>query len=312
MGSERSKVVVEPRLNIERNHSAIDRWIVGANWIDRPAEVLQHWVLKLYQLAGRPGRSVKDVLHGTRPLGHPLHPVLSDVPLGAFSVMVVADWLAIFSRAISPQIGVFCLVIGILGMVAAAAAGYTDYAGTFGKERRYAAIHGVAMTLLLLVMILSLVLRRQHSGVIAGVLISTAAYAAMLWAAYLGGHLTFVFGTMVNHNAFLEGPTEWTSVGTGRDFAEGKLIRVKAGEMAVLVVRLGGRLNAIAATCCHAGGPLEEGKLAGDIVTCPWHGSRFCVADGRVLRGPAAFDQPALLVREEDDQVQVRLPAPLH
>jgi nitrite reductase/ring-hydroxylating ferredoxin subunit len=101
-------------------------------------------------------------------------------------------------------------------------------------------------------------------------------------------------------------------VGAVKKFAEGKPVRVNAGDMPVMVVRLGGRLNAIAATCSHAGGPLEEGKLTGDIVTCPWHGSRFCVTDGRVEGGPATFSQPAFEVRESDGKVEVRLPAPLH
>jgi len=314
MALERRGVVVEARENIERNHSALDRWMEGATWLDRPAETLQNWILKLYELGGAPGRSLKDLLHGTRPLGHPLHPALTDVPVGAFTVMVLADWLALFTRAIPSEIGPFCLIIGILGMLAAAAAGYTDYTGTFGKERRYAVVHGLTMTALLVAMIISLVLRyRSSAGLFfIGILISTVAYLVLVWAAYLGGHLAFGLGTMVNRNAFAEGSTEWTSVGSAKDFSEGKLVRVTAGEMPVLVVRLAGRLNAVAATCSHAGGPLDEGKLEGDVVTCPWHGSRFCVADGLVKGGPATFDVPAFLVREEGDKVEVRLPAPLH
>jgi nitrite reductase/ring-hydroxylating ferredoxin subunit len=117
---------------------------------------------------------------------------------------------------------------------------------------------------------------------------------------------------MVNHNAFAEGVTEWTEVGPAEKFAEGQPVRVTAGHMPVMLVRLGGRLNAIAATCSHAGGPLQEGELEGDIVTCPWHGSRFRLTDGRVEGGPATFDQPAFLVREHEAEVEVRLPAPLH
>jgi nitrite reductase/ring-hydroxylating ferredoxin subunit/uncharacterized membrane protein len=298
----------------EPNPSAFDRWIDGAGWLDRPAEVVQGWVLKLYELLGAPGALLKSLMHGTKPVGHPLHPALISVPLGAFAVMVVADWLAVFTRAIPSEIGPFALIIGILGMVAAAVTGYTDYTGTFGKERRYATVHGVTMTTLFVVMIVSLILRYAHSATLFfdGVLLSTAGYLAMLWAAYLGGHLSFGFGTMVNRNAFAEGVTEWTDVGTPKKFAEGKLVRAQAGDMPVLLVRLGGRLNAIAATCSHAGGPLEEGTLEGDIVTCPWHGSRFCVTDGRVKGGPATFNQPAFLVREAEGKVQVKLPAPLH
>jgi nitrite reductase/ring-hydroxylating ferredoxin subunit/uncharacterized membrane protein len=298
----------------EFNRSGFDRWVQKQDWLDRPAEVVQGWVLKLYEVLGSPGATLKSLMHGTKPVGHPLHPALIAVPLGAFAVMVLGDWLALLTRAIPSEVGPFALIVGILGMLAAAVTGYTDYTGTVGKERRYATVHGATMTVLLVAMLVSLALRYGHSATLffTGVLVSTAAYLVMLWGAYLGGHLSFGFGTMVNRNAFSEGVTEWTEVGAPKKFAEGKPVRVQAGDMAVLVVRLSGTLNAIAATCSHAGGPLEEGTFEGDIVTCPWHGSKFCVADGRVENGPATFDQPAFLVREEHGKVEVRLPAPLH
>jgi nitrite reductase/ring-hydroxylating ferredoxin subunit/uncharacterized membrane protein len=301
-------------MSVERNRSGFDGWIEKQGWLDKPGEVVQGWVLKFYEVLGAPGALLKSLMHGTKPLGHPLHPALISVPLGAFAVMVLADWLAVFTRAIPSEVGPFALIIGILGMLAAAVAGYTDYTGTIGKERRYATVHGATMTVLLVAMIVSLALRYGHSATLffTGVLVSTAGYLVMLWAAYLGGDLSFRFGTMVNHNAFAEGVTEWTEVGPVKKFHEGKPVRVQAGDMPVMLVRLGGRLNAIAATCSHAGGPLEEGELEGDIVTCPWHGSRFCVTDGRVESGPATFDQPAFLVREREGKVEVRLPAPLN
>ena len=301
-------------MSVERNRSSFDRWVEKQAWLDSPAEAVQGWILKLYEVLGSPGATLKSLLHGTKPVGHPLHPALTDVPLGAFTVMVLADWLALFTRAIPSEIGPFSLIVGILGMLAAAATGYTDYTGTVGKERRYATIHGATMTLLLLAMLVSLVLRYGHSNTLffAGVLISTVAYLVMLWGAYLGGHLSFGFGTMVNHNAFLEGVTEWTEVGPAKKFEEGRLVRVEAGDMPVMLVRLGGKINAVSAVCSHAGGPLDEGTLEGDIVICPWHGSRFCVVDGRVEGGPATFAQPSLLVRESDGKVEVRLAAPLH
>lgn len=301
-------------MSVEHNRSGFDRWVEKQGWLDRPGEVVQGSVLKLYEVLGGPGVTLKSLMHGTKPVGHPLHPALISVPLGAFAVMVLADWLAMFTRAIPSEVGPFALIIGILGMLAAAVTGYTDYAGTNGKERRYATVHGATMTLLLLVMLVSLALRYGHSATLffGGVLVSTVAYLVMLWGAYLGGHLSFGFGSGVNHNAFSAGVTEWTEVGLEKQFAEGKPVRVQAGDMPVMVVRLSGKLNAIAATCSHAGGPLEEGTLEDDIVTCPWHGSRFCVADGRVDNGPATFDQPSFLVREEHGKVEVRLPAPPH
>jgi nitrite reductase/ring-hydroxylating ferredoxin subunit/uncharacterized membrane protein len=296
------------------NRSGLDRWIEAAGWLDRPAEVVQGWIIRLYELPGRAGAELKSLMHGTKPIGHPLHPTLVSIPLGAFTVMVVADWLAIVSRQIPSEIGPFCLIVGILGMLAAAATGYTDYTGTDGKERRYATVHGATMTVVLVAMIVSLFLRYGHSAKLffIGIVVSTISYLVILWAAYLGGHLTFGFGTMVNRNAFLEGVTEWTEVGTSKKFPERKPVRVQAGDMPVMIVRRGGRLSAIAATCSHAGGPLEEGELEGDIVTCPWHGSRFCVTDGRVVGGPAIFDQPAFLLREAEGKVHLKLPRPLH
>jgi nitrite reductase/ring-hydroxylating ferredoxin subunit/uncharacterized membrane protein len=314
MAEKHKRVVVQSREKIERNRSALDRWIGSAAWIDRPAEEVQGAILKFYKALGGPGQGLKSLLHGTKPLGHPLHPALVAAPLGGFTVMFLADWLAIFFRAFPPLIGNFALVIGILGMVGSGATGYTDYTGTSAKARRYASMHGLIMTIALLVMIASLLLRYQAGGalVFASILVSSLAYFVILFGAFLGGHLSFGMGTMVNRSAFVQGVTDWTNVGSIVDFPEGKLVRAQAGDMPVLLVRLGDRLNAIAATCSHAGGPLDEGRLDGDIVTCPWHSSRFCVDDGAVKGGPATFDQPAFLVREENGKVQVRLPAPLH
>jgi nitrite reductase/ring-hydroxylating ferredoxin subunit/uncharacterized membrane protein len=314
MTDKHKPVAVQSREDIERNRSALDRWIGSAAWLDHPAKVVQSAILKFYTALGGPGQGLKSLLHGTKPLGHPLHPALTAVPLGGFTVMFLADWLAIFFRALPPVVGTFALIIGILGMVASAATGYTDYTGTSGRQIRYASIHGLIMTIVLLVMIASLVLRYEEGDGLsfAGVVVSSLAYFGILFGAFLGGHLSFGLGTMVNRSAFVEGVTKWTDVGLMVDFPEGKLVRAQAGDMPVLLVRLGDRLNAIAATCSHAGGPLDEGKLDGDIVTCPWHSSRFCIADGAVKDGPATFDQPAFLVRDENGKVQVRLPAPLH
>jgi nitrite reductase/ring-hydroxylating ferredoxin subunit len=53
------------------------------------------------------------------------------------------------------------------------------------------------------------------------------------------------------------------------------------------VFNVGGSFCATEAKCTHRGGPLNEGKLDGSTVTCPWHGTQFNVCTGAVLRGPA-------------------------
>ena len=82
--------------------------------------------------------------------------------------------------------------------------------------------------------------------------------------------------------------------------------RVDAAGVPVLLVRCEGEVCAIAHTCSHLGGPLSEGKLEGDVVQCPWHGSRFNVRDGRVVDGPATFPQPRFEVRTHEGQIEVR------
>jgi nitrite reductase/ring-hydroxylating ferredoxin subunit len=81
------------------------------------------------------------------------------------------------------------------------------------------------------------------------------------------------------------------------DIPEGGPTKLRVGINDVAVVRNGERILAVHAQCAHAGGPLAEGALVGDAVECPWHGSRFRLADGHVVRGPAMYDQPAYEVR---------------
>jgi nitrite reductase/ring-hydroxylating ferredoxin subunit len=69
--------------------------------------------------------------------------------------------------------------------------------------------------------------------------------------------------------------------------APGELRQFNVSDVEILVVNFDGRLLCLAARCTHAGAPLVEGELSGDILTCPWHGSRFRVTDGSVVRGPA-------------------------
>ncbi len=83
-------------------------------------------------------------------------------------------------------------------------------------------------------------------------------------------------------------------------------MRVDVADTAVVLVRLNGQIHAIANTCSHLGGPLNEGKLEGDTIVCPWHGSRFCLTDGKVEGGPAVYDARVFDVRVRDGQIEVR------
>ena len=292
--------------------SVVDRLIRSQRWLDPVGKFLQRVVGGIYRPLGRPGARLKSLLHGT-PLGHALHPILTDVPLGAWTVAIVADIAAEFGKR-GRDGGDLAVFLGVLAAYATVITGYTDFHETFGHERRVATAHGLIQTTVTILYTISWLIRWQApASHELAVWVSIAGYALLLAGAYLGGDLVFAIGTMVNRNAFAEGPvTEYVKVGQASDFEEGKMRKVEAGGMDVLVVRYEGKIHAIANTCGHAGGPLAEGEFDQGRVTCPWHGSLFRVRDGRVVGGPATFDQPRLTVREEGGAVEVKLARALH
>jgi nitrite reductase/ring-hydroxylating ferredoxin subunit len=153
----------------------------------------------------------------------------------------------------------------------------------------------------------SLIARRGKSRQ-KGIALSMLGYAIASFSAYLGGHLVFGEQIGVDHTATADQdqPKKFTAVMRASDLKERKPVRVDVEDAAVLLVRTGDTINALTNTCTHLGGPLNEGKLEGDSVRCPWHGSRFCLSDGKVLEGPATFDERVYEVRERDGQIEVR------
>ena len=288
--------------------SLMDRLVRSQRWLDPAGAFIQKLVGGIYKALGLPGQALKSFLHGTW-LGHALHPVLVDVPLGAWTVAIVAD-LAAYAGRLRAEVGDFCVLVGVLASYGALVTGYTDFHETSGDERRIGAAHGLIMTTTILLYTVSWLLRwlagsPAHAP---AVVLAAAGYLLMISGAYLGGDLVYRIGTMINRNAFVEGPKDqFLPVGRPQSFAEGNMKRVEAGGMPVLMLRHNGRLHAVANTCAHAGGPLDEGGLKGTIVTCPWHGSQFDIITGQVKRGPATFNQPTLTVRQTDDAVEVKL-----
>jgi nitrite reductase/ring-hydroxylating ferredoxin subunit len=102
----------------------------------------------------------------------------------------------------------------------------------------------------------------------------------------------------------------WTDVLAGADLPEETLTRVTLGEDGVLLFRTGGEVFAIGARCTHAGMQLTNGPVSGvgsnAMVTCRAHGSRFRIADGRVLGPPAQAPLPTYDVHEVNGRLEVR------
>jgi len=290
----------------------LDRIVRRQGWLDPLAEAVQTAVGAFYEVLGAPGKTLKDAVHGTYVFGHPLHPALTDVPIGAWTVAVLADWLFVATGRVPAVAGDLALAVGVAAAILAAITGFTDFHETNGFERRTASMHGLTMSLVLVIELVSLGLHLWAPGThMTAIALATGGWLIALAGAYVGGHLSFGIGTAVNHNAFFDGPMDYVKVGTRDDFPEGEMRRVESEGLPVVIVRQKGLLRAMGAVCAHAGGPLDEGKLEGEVVTCPWHGSRFRFGDGRVVGGPATFDQPPLVVRERGGIVEVKLAHPI-
>ena len=86
---------------------------------------------------------------------------------------------------------------------------------------------------------------------------------------------------------------------------QGKLVEVEGKKIALF--NLEGKYYAIDNTCTHRGGPLSEGELQGDEVTCPWHGAKFKVTSGDVLSPPAPQGVKCFLVRVTGNDLEVEI-----
>ena len=273
--------------------------------LDRLSDQIQPLVRDTFKSAGPAGREVKNFLHGTW-LGHPLHPALTDVPLGAWTAALALDAMESISGRRELGAGAdAAIAVGLVGAAGAAVTGLTDWSETSGRARKVGILHGLLNVGATALYTTSLVLRRKKKRG-AGVGFAMLGYAVSSASAYLGGHLVFSEQIGVNHAAAQAMPNEFVPVLPDAELEEGEMKRVDAGGVSVLLVRLEGAVCALAHTCSHLGGPLSEGKLEGDVVQCPWHGSRFNVRDGSVVDGPATFPQPCFEARVREAQIEVR------
>ncbi len=235
-------------------------------------------------------RPAKDALNGVW-LGHPLHPLLTDVPVGA---LTTASLLDVLGQRKSADIA---LATGVAGMAASAVAGLADGVDTFGDTRLHTTVHATVMSGSLALYLASLGVRALRPGARPlAVLLSMAGYAGMAAGAYIGGDLVFRSGNNVDRHAWDGAGKTWRSLGMD-DIPEGGLVAATAGKQRLVLFRDGASILALDDVCAHQGGLLHAGSIVDGCVECPIHGSRFRLSDGRVVRGPSVYDQPAFEVR---------------
>lgn len=274
----------------------ISTTIEQAESLDGPADAIAGFVHRLLP-AGR----LTSVLSGT-PLGHPAHPMLVSVPIGAWVSSVVLDLFGGESgRRSARRLAGF----GALAAVPTALTGLSDWSDTLGAERRVGLVHAATNDVALILFGSSWNARRRgkHRAGRRLALLGSVALGAGGW---LGGHLAYAIGVGVDTNAYLSGPSEWTDVANEVDLDEGRPVFTIAGTVPILLLRRGSSIVAMSDRCTHRGAPLHEGSIVDGCIQCPWHDSRFRLSDGQVARGPATRPQPMFEARVLDGRVQIR------
>jgi nitrite reductase/ring-hydroxylating ferredoxin subunit/uncharacterized membrane protein len=271
--------------------------------LDRWSDQLQRLVSVGVEQGGPAARRMKNWLNGVW-LGHPLHPALTDVALGAWSTGFLMDVVGARGPADA------AMTVGVLSAVPTALAGAADWSDTSGESRRAGLVHALLNSVGLALMVGSLFARRTERRAL-GVGLSTAGLFLSGISAWLGGHLVFALGTNVSRAAFEPTIDEFQVVARADALEPGKLFGAEANvdgaTVPLVLLKRGRAITAISATCTHWGGPLAEGKLvADDCVECPWHGSQFSVADGSVQQGPATVPAHVFEARINKGNVEVR------
>jgi nitrite reductase/ring-hydroxylating ferredoxin subunit/uncharacterized membrane protein len=282
-----------------RAHALSER-IASIAALDAPGSAIAKQIRGLLPAGG----GVKDVLSGV-PIGHAVHPLLTDVPIGAWTSATILDLVG--GEACRPAARKL-IGVGLAAVGPTALTGWTDWADSEpGNDtvRRLGMVHAVANVTAAALYGLSFAARRRGSHT-TGVLFGLAGATAMGAGGWLGGDLVFARGVGVNETVFDDEPRDWTPALDASMLVDDRPAHAQVGDLPVVIVKRNGSLYALADRCSHRGGPLHEGDLDGDCISCPWHGTRFRLQDGSVERGPSAYPQPVYEARINDGRVEIR------
>jgi nitrite reductase/ring-hydroxylating ferredoxin subunit/uncharacterized membrane protein len=274
-----------------------------AQVLDRPVSALSSLVVH----ALPPGRRT-DALHGV-PFGQPAHPALVRIPLGCWASAVLLD---LRGGPGAERAAATLIAAGVAAAVPAAAAGLADWSALHSHQQRVGLVHAISQAGATTLFAGSLLARAagRHGR---GKLLSAGGLLTATAGAYLGGHLALRLGAGVSHAEPIGhlAALGWHDLCPLAELPEGRPARRQLGYLSVLAVRDGDAVQVLADRCSHLGGPLHQGRVASAdgvaLVTCPWHGSAFRLADGAVLHGPSTARQPAFDARVTGARmVQVR------
>ena len=285
----------------------MQRIVDALPFLDEISDAVQPEVQKAVNAGGTTARNVLDGVW----LEAPLHPVLTDVPIGSWTAALVFDGLDLATGKRSVRHAADAsLVFGTLGALGAAATGLSDWRYLSGGSRRMGVAHALLNSIGLTLSVVSLV-QRATGRRNAGRLVFLTGYSISGMAAHLGGELSYHYGLRVDRNVFEKaGPDEFVAVLEEAELPADGMRRVEVEGVGVLLSRSSsGEVCAIAATCNHFSGPLEQGERDGDTVVCPLHSSRFDLCSGEVIDGPAVFPQSHYETRLREGKIEVKAAA---
>lgn len=269
------------------------------------ADAIQPAIKALFDGHDGGHRPIKNLLHGTF-LGHPLHPLLTDIPIGAWTVATACDVLDLCGIARHRDAADAAIVIGSLGSVAAAVTGLADWSDTKDEPRRLGMLHAVLNSAALTSYIVALIARRSGARRL-GLFASFAGYGLVGLAGFVGGELAFGMQLGVKHTVIPVQPLpEFVRALDVATLTDGFMHAAQVNQLPVLVTRIDGKTRAVSGVCTHRGAPLAEGEQTGHCVRCPWHGSRFSLDDGHVEEGPATFSLASYETQVSDGGVSLR------
>lgn len=273
--------------------------------LDRADRLLQGLSDGLFERLGVARRPILNFLHGTW-FGHPLHPVMTDIPIGAWTATLVLDAASLVTRYRGLTLGAdVTLALGLAGAAGAATAGLADWRHTDGAPRRTGLMHAILNGSATIAFLLSGIARWQHARGL-GQGLAWLGYGAMLVAAYLGGNLVYRHRLGTDHAERPDHKRRYAAVLAEGDLEENHPKRVELNGVGVVLLRQDGTIYALGDVCSHLGGPLSEGSVDGASIVCPWHASCFSLADGHVIEGPAVHPQPRYDVRIHEGQIEIR------
>jgi|SRR5579883_573932 len=285
----------------------LNRVVQRSTFLEPLADRWQRFLSGRLTRGGKP-TPLKQFLNGVW-FGHPLHPAVTDVPIGGWTMGAVLDVAAGLSGSGGMAAAAdTSIAFGCMGAVGAAMTGAADWSDLSGEARRAGTLHALLNTLVLGMNLVSLV-KRWTGNRAGGLVWSMTALGVATVSAYIGGELVSGYGSGVTHEMWPEPPAEFTPVLAEAGLPEGKLVSAKAGDFPVCLLRRNGTVLAIGGWCTHLGGPLAKGELEGDTVTCPWHASQFDLKTGEVVQGPATVAARHFETRIRDGKVEVK-PAP--